>query len=168
MCCRRCTIFEGFLNMETLPQPAEQEGRQAGAPAGRSDNPAHYSPIVSQNRLASLRYALAGWAYMLRYQKNIRIQAVATVAVALLALWLQITPAEWAILALIITLEWVMEFINAAIEAAVNLASPELHPMARVSKDVAAGAVLLVAVASVIIGLLILGPPLLARLQGLS
>ena len=58
------------------------------------------------------------------------------------------------------------EFINAAIEAAVNVASPEFHPMAKVGKDVAAAAVLLGAVSSAVIGLLIFGPPLLERLQG--
>jgi diacylglycerol kinase len=126
-------------------------------------NPEDYSPQVSPNRWASFQYALAGWGYMLRYQKNIRIQAVATIAVVLLGLWLGINPLEWAVLVLTISLEWMAEFINAAIEAAINVASPEYHPMARVGKDVAAAAVLLGAVASVLVGLLILGPPLLAR-----
>jgi undecaprenol kinase/diacylglycerol kinase (ATP) len=58
------------------------------------------------------------------------------------------------------------EFVNAAVEAVVNLASPDFHPMAKVAKDVASAAVLLGVVASVIIGLLILGPPLLQRLFG--
>lgn len=129
-------------------------------------NPEYYSPIVSRSRWASFRYALAGWAYMLRYQKNTRIQAAASILVTILGLWLQITPGEWAVIILTVSMVWMAEFLNAAIEAAVNLASPEIHPMAKVGKDVAAGAVLLSAVASALIGLLILGPPLLARLQG--
>jgi undecaprenol kinase/diacylglycerol kinase (ATP) len=56
------------------------------------------------------------------------------------------------------------EFLNAAVEAAINLASAELHPMAKVGKDVASAAVLLGAVASILIGLLILGPPLMQKL----
>lgn len=56
------------------------------------------------------------------------------------------------------------EFLNAAVEAAINLASAELHPMAKVGKDVASAAVLLGAVASILIGLLILGPPLIEKL----
>lgn len=129
-------------------------------------DPNHYSPIVSTSRWASFRYALAGWLYMLRHQKNTRIQAVASLLVLILGLWLQITAGEWAVIVLTVTMVWMAEFINAAIEAVVNLASPELHPMARVGKDVAAAAVLLGATSSVVVGLLILGPPLLARLQG--
>jgi diacylglycerol kinase len=132
-----------------------------------SINPRDYSPIVSTSRWASFRYALSGWLYMLRYQKNTRIQAVATVLVVLIGLWLGITPGEWAVIILAVTMVWMAEFINAAIEAAVNLTSPEVHPMAKVGKDVAAAAVLLGAVASALVGLLIFGPPLLARLQEL-
>ncbi len=129
-------------------------------------DPQAYSPLVSTSRLASLRYALAGWLYMLRYQKNTRIQAVASIGVLLVGLWLQISAGEWAVIVLTVTMVWMAEFINAAIEAAVNLASPQIHPMAKVGKDVAAAAVLLGAVSSVLVGILIFGPPLLARLQG--
>ena len=127
-------------------------------------DPDQYSPLTSRSRLASLSYALAGWLYMLRRQKNTRIQAVASIAIAALALWLGIDPLGWAVLVLTVTMVWMAEFLNAAVEAAVNLSSPEFHPMAKVGKDVASAAVLLGAVASVIIGLLVLGPPLLHKL----
>jgi diacylglycerol kinase len=126
--------------------------------------PEDYSPIVSKSRLKSLRYALAGWLYMLRHQKNTRIQAVFSVAVMALAFWLGLPPRDWAVLVIIIAMNWMAEFINAALEAAVNLASPQLHPMARVCKDVGAAAVLLAAVAAVLVGAFILAPPLLERL----
>jgi diacylglycerol kinase len=129
-------------------------------------DPDEYSPITSRNRAVSLSYALAGWLYMLRRQKNTRIQAVASILIMLLALWLQIDFVSMSIIILAITIVWMAEFVNAAVEAAVNLAAPELHPMAKVGKDVASAAVLLGVVASVIIGLLILGPPLLAKLAG--
>lgn len=132
-----------------------------------SIDPGAYSPVVSTSRWTSFCYALSGWLYMLRYQKNTRIQAVATVAVTVVGLWLDITPGEWAVIVLAVSMVWMAEFINAAVEAAVNLASPEVHPMAKVGKDVAAAAVLLGAVASALVGLLILGPPLIARLQEL-
>src|SRR5512143_1865676 len=86
--------------------------------------PEQYSPITSTSRLKSLRYALAGWLYMLRYQKNTRIQAAFSVLVFVLGFWLNLDPLEWAVLVLIITMNWMAEFINAALEAAVNLASP--------------------------------------------
>ncbi len=125
--------------------------------------PEHYSPITSKSRLASFRYALAGWLYMLRYSKNLRIQAVATVLVLAVGLWLGLPPLAWAILVVTITINWMAEFINTALEAVVNLASPEIHPMARVCKDIGAAAALITAVAAVIVGLLVLGPPFVER-----
>jgi diacylglycerol kinase len=68
---------------------------------------------------------------------------------------------------LVVTLVWTVEFINTALEAVVDLASPQQHPLARAAKDVAAAAVLIASLGSVVIGLLILGPPLWARLQAL-
>ncbi len=128
-------------------------------------DPNRYSALPnSPNRIESLGYALAGWLYMLRHQKNTRIMSVASIVIFGVAFWLQIDLLRWAVLILTITAVWMAEFLNAAVEAVVNLASPEFHPMAKVAKDVAAAAVLLGAVASFVIGLLILGPPLLAKL----
>ncbi len=127
-------------------------------------NPDDYSLKTSPNRVNSLGYALAGWLYMLRYQKNTRIMSLSSVVIFGMALWLQVDFMSWAILILTVTTVWMAEFLNAAVEAVVNLASPGFHPMAKVAKDVAAAAVLLGAVASVMIGLLILGPPLLHKL----
>jgi diacylglycerol kinase (ATP) len=126
-------------------------------------DPDQYSHITSPSRVASLSYALAGWLYMLRRQKNTRLQAVASIAVFVFALWLQIDFVRWAILILTVSSVWMAEFVNAAVEAVVNMVSPDYHPMAKVAKDVAAAAVLLGVVASVLIGLLILGPALLAK-----
>lgn len=127
-------------------------------------DPDEYSPITSQNRLRSLGYALAGWLYMLRRQKNTRIQAAASILVMILAGWLEISLTSWAILILTITIVWMAEFMNAAMEAAINLTTEELHPMAQVGKDVASAAVLLGVVASILIGILLLGPPLVEKL----
>lgn len=127
-------------------------------------NPDQYSHMTSPSRLNSLSYAVAGWLYMLRWQKNTRIQAVASITVFVLAFWLELDALRWAVLILTVTMVWMAEFLNAAVEAAVNLASAEYHPMAKVGKDVAAAAVLLGAVASVLIGILILGPPLVDKL----
>ena len=83
-----------------------------------------------------------------------------------MALLLRVSFSDLAVLVLTITIVWMAEFINAAVEAVVNLASPDFHPMAKVAKDVASAAVLLGVVASVVIGLLILGPPLIKVLFG--
>jgi diacylglycerol kinase (ATP) len=127
-------------------------------------DPDEFSPVTSTNRIASLSYAIAGWLYMLRRQKNTRIQAVASIGALALSLWLQIDFLSLAMIIFAITIVWMAEFVNAAVEATVNLATTEMHPMAKVSKDVASAAVLLGVVASVLIGLLVLGPPLLVRL----
>lgn len=119
-----------------------------------------------RNRANSFRFAFAGIGYVLGSQHNAWIHAVVTVAVIVLALWLRTPATDWAILALTITVVWVAEFINTAIEAAVDLATTKDQRAARIAKDVAAGAVLLAALGAIIVGLLILGPPLIARLFG--
>ena len=59
---------------------------------------------------------------------------------------------------------WVAEFLNSAIEAAVDVASPQVHPMAKVAKDVAAGAVLTASFIALLVGVIILGPEVADRL----
>lgn len=120
----------------------------------------------SISRLASFRHAFAGWWYVLRTQRNAWIHAVASVAVLAIALWLRLGGTDWAILILTIALVWVAEFVNTAVEAIVDLLSPNIHPLAKIAKDVAAAAVLIAALASVVVGLLVLGPPLWLRLSG--
>jgi diacylglycerol kinase len=129
-------------------------------------DPNDYALNTSHNRLDSLGYALAGWLYMLRRQKNTWIMAVATPLVAIFALWLRVDRIEWALLAIVITIVWLTEFMNAAVEASIDLTTSEYHPMAKVGKDVAAAAVLLGVVNAVIVGLLVLGPPLWEKIAG--
>ncbi len=117
------------------------------------------------SRLTSFRYAFAGWWYMLRTQRNAWIHAVISTAVFALGLWLGLGRLEWAILVLTVGLVWMTEFVNTALEALVDLASPDLHPLAKVGKDVAAAAVLVGAGTAVLVGLLVLGPPLWARVS---
>jgi len=120
----------------------------------------------SRSRLASFRYAVAGLAHVLRTQRNAWIHAVASLVVVLLAFWLQLGLTQWALLVLAMALVWMAEFVNSALEATVDLASPDVHPLAKVGKDVGAAAVLIAAVSAALVGLLILGPPLGQRLWG--
>lgn len=116
------------------------------------------------SRMTSFRHALSGWFYVIRSQRNAWIHAAATVTVCILAGWLGLPLRDWAVLLLTISMVWTAEFLNTALEAVVDLASPSHHPLAKVGKDVGAAAVLITAVSSIIIGLLILGPPLWDRL----
>ena len=121
------------------------------------------SPYRAKSRLSAFRYAFSGWWYVLRTQRNAWIHLVAMVMTILLGLWLSLAPQDWAILFLAIGLVWTAEFINTGIEAIVDLASPEKHPLAQVGKDVGAAGVLIAALIAVLVGILILGPPLIER-----
>jgi diacylglycerol kinase (ATP) len=115
----------------------------------------------------SFGHAIHGWQYVLRTQRNAWIHFVITALVILVAFWLRLPLRDWAVLFLTLALVWTAEFINTALEAVVDLASPQHHPLAKVGKDVGAAAVLLAALASVLVGLLLLGPPLLDKLKSL-
>jgi len=117
------------------------------------------------SRIRAFGYAFQGWWHVLRTQRNAWIHAVMTVLVVLVAAWLKLPARDWAVLVLAIALVWTAEFINTSIEAIVDLASPEKHPLAKVGKDVGAAAVLVAALASVLVGLLIMGPPLWGKIQ---
>lgn len=119
------------------------------------------------SRITAIGHALHGWGYVLRTQHNAWIHSLVAMMVILLGFWLQIPPRDWAVLVLAIAMVFTAEFINTAIEAVVDLASPQKHPLAKVGKDVGAGAVLVAALAAILIGLLILGPPLWAKLGSL-
>lgn len=121
----------------------------------------------ASRRARSFQYAFEGWWYVLRTQRNAWIHALVSVGVFALALWLGIGPVEWAIILLAVMIVWMAEFMNTALEALIDMVSPAYHPLAKVAKDVAAACVLVGAIGSVVIGLLILGPPLWARLQAL-
>lgn len=119
------------------------------------------------SRGQAFRYAFAGWYYMLRTQRNAWIHALASVVVIGLGFGLKIDRRDWVLILLTIALVWMAEFINTALEAVVDLASPDQHHLARIAKDVGAAAVLIAAGTSVLVGLLILGPPLWSVLQTL-
>ena len=120
-----------------------------------------------KSRAKSFRYAFAGWWFVIRTQRNAWIHAVVSIAVVLVSLWLQIAPRDWAVIVMAIALVWTAEFLNTALEAVVDLASPHQHYLAKVGKDVGAAAVLIAAFSAALIGFLVLGPPLWNRLQAL-
>ncbi|HEY5728944.1 MAG TPA: diacylglycerol kinase family protein [Anaerolineales bacterium] len=118
-----------------------------------------------QARLRSIRHALRGWKFVLQTQKNAWVHSLVTTIVLVMGFWLQLPARDWAVIVLTIAMVFTAEFINTAIEAVVDLASPQKHPLAKVGKDVGAGAVLVAALSAILIGLLILGPPLWVKLS---
>ena len=116
-----------------------------------------------RSRWGSFRPALEGWRHVFGTQPNARVHAVISFAVISAGFWVQLDTGSWALIVLAMALVWVAEFVNTAVEAVVDLASPDHLPLAKVAKDVSAAAVVIAALAAVIIGLLVLGPPLWAR-----
>lgn len=105
----------------------------------------------------SFRYAFSGIIAAFDEQ-NMKIHGFATIVVVVCGFLTGLNLLEWLILILTIALVIGAEMINTAIENVVDLASPDVHPLAKKAKDIAAGAVLLFAIASVIIGLIIFLP----------
>ena len=120
----------------------------------------------NQNIVDSFRHAFAGLWHALHTQRNTRIHLTIAAAVVALGVWLGLSFTEWAVLVLTIGFVLVSEMLNTVAESLVDLVSPDYHPQAKIVKDVTAGAVLLGAIISILVGLLVLGPPLVARIFG--
>src|SRR6266498_778337 len=116
------------------------------------------------SRITAFGHAFRGWWHVLKTQHNAWIHSLVATIVVVMGLWLGLKPLDWAVIVLTIAMVFTAEFINTAIEAVVDLASPVHHPLAKVGKDVGAGAVLIAALAGVVIGLFVIGPPLWARI----
>lgn len=113
-------------------------------------------------RLRSFADATAGLVHVLRSQANAQLHAVATIVVVGAGLFCQLAVLEWALIVAAIALVWTAEAVNTAIEAAIDLASPERHPLAGKAKDAAAGAVLVAALGAALIGVCVFGPRIVA------
>ena len=109
-------------------------------------------------RRPSFKHALDGLVFVLVTQKNAWIHLFATILVVAAGLLLRINLVSWLALILSIGLVWSMEIINTAIEAMVDLLSPQFHPSAKIAKDAGAAAVLFAAITSAIVGLLVFLP----------
>jgi len=108
--------------------------------------------------LKSFGYAISGITRVIKEERNIKIHLCAALIVIALAFYFHFSRNDWLVLLLIITIVISLELVNSAVEAVVDLASPEIHPLAKKAKDVAAGAVLVAAIISVIIGFLLFFP----------
>lgn len=122
-----------------------------------------HGPYLS-SRLRSFGHAFRGLKVLLQTQPNARIHAAATVLVVAAGVLLRISPMEWVLIVLAIASVWTAEALNTAIEFLVDLVSPDPHPLAGKVKDVAAGAVLIAAIGSAVIGGFVFGPHLLRLL----
>lgn len=123
-----------------------------------------YQTFNFSARLHSFRYALAGLRTLLLTQHNAWIHAAATVVVVAAGLALGLSRADWCWLVLAMTLVWMAEALNTALEFLADAVTQEFHPLILQAKDVAAAAVLIAAIGALVIGLLVFGPHLWPRL----
>jgi diacylglycerol kinase (ATP) len=121
-------------------------------------HPAEPRPFQFTGRIRSFRHALAGILRMVRCQHNAWIHAAATAVALAAALLFQVSAADWCWIILAISIVWTAEALNTAFEFLADAASPAFHPLVRDAKDVAAGAVLVTAIAAAVIGGIIFWP----------
>ena len=115
------------------------------------------------NLVKSFGYAASG-VVQAGSERNFKVDVVAAVVVFAACALLQVPAWGWAAVAMCVGVQLAMETVNTAIEAIVDLASPDIHPLAKRAKDCAAGAALITACASVVVGLIVFVPALLALL----
>jgi diacylglycerol kinase len=122
-------------------------------------------PFEFTGRVRSFRYAIAGIIRMVRCQHNAWIHLIATVLVIGAGFFFQLSRSEWCWIVLAISIVWTAEALNTAFEFLADAASPNFSPIVRDAKDVAAGAVLLTAIASTIIGAIVFSPYIAAVMK---
>ena len=118
-------------------------------------------PLPLRGVRASFGYALAGIRFAWKSQRNFRLEVYMGLLALGLAVWLGVELVQ---VLLLIALVLSLELMNTALEAVVDLASPNFHPLAKAAKDIAAAAVLITSLIAVLIGVILFIPPLVARL----
>jgi len=108
--------------------------------------------------MSSFSFAFSGILLALRKERNMRIHFISSIIVLLVSFYFSITKIEWVFILFTIGGMFALEIMNTAIERVVDLVTAEYHPLAKQAKDLAAGAVLVYAALSVVIGIVIFLP----------
>ena len=115
----------------------------------------------NQNFFEAFKNALNGIIYIIKKERNIKIELFFALLAIIFSIILKISLVEMEVIVLIISLVFFSEFINTSLEIAIDLYTQEYNEKVKIAKDISAGAVLLVSIASVIIGFLIFLPKIL-------
>ncbi len=118
-----------------------------------------------KNRINSFKYAFRGIYAMFRSEPNARIHLAVMILVIVAGFYFSLTPGQWTAVILCIGFVFAAEAFNTAIEAIIDLVSPDQHPLAGKAKDIAAAAVLISAITAIIVGLFVFLPEFLAALK---
>jgi diacylglycerol kinase len=108
--------------------------------------------------LKSFSFAFKGIYLLFKYENNARVHLLASIFVIIAGFLVDLDKGEWLWIILAITLVWVSEAFNTAIEKIIDLYSPDFNPRAGTVKDLAAGAVLMTAIFAIIVGAIIFIP----------
>lgn len=121
--------------------------------------------MKNKKLINSFKCAIQGIKQAVKTERNVKIHITIMILVIIAGIVLKINTQEWIICIILFGLVISLELVNSAIEATVDIAMPEINEKAKVAKDVAAGAVLVSAIASAIIGLIIFIPKVIAFVQ---
>ena len=108
--------------------------------------------------IKSIKYSLDGLFYAYRYEQSLWIHGFAVLLAVILGIIFQIKLSEWAIIFIALGIILALELINTAIEAAVDLTTIEIHPLAKVAKDCGSAASFVMSIVSIVISLFVFGP----------
>jgi diacylglycerol kinase (ATP) len=122
-------------------------------------------PFQFTGRVRSFKYAIQGIRHMLRSQHNAWIHLVATLVTVVVGFTLNLAAGEWCWIVLAISAVWASEAMNTAFEFLCDATIEDFHPVIGHAKDVAAGAVLISAIGSVMVGCIIYLPKILVMIQ---
>lgn len=111
--------------------------------------------------LNSIKYSMQGLFYAYRYEQSMWIHGFATALAVVMGIIFKIKLSEWAIIFIALGIILALELINTAIEAAVDLTTSEIHPLAKVAKDCGSASSFVMSIVSIVISLFVFGPYLL-------
>lgn len=114
--------------------------------------------------IRSFSYPISGFRYAYKNEQNLMVDLGVTIIIVILGILLKLNTTEWAIIVITIGLVISLELVNTSIEAVVDLVTDKYHPLAKVAKDTSSAAVLILAVVSVIEGLIIFLPKIISLL----
>lgn len=152
-----CTIIAALLGLLIRPLLALRSNPLTWRPSVGDPSSDSFT-IRAVGRLESFAHAFDGWRFLVRNEPNMRIHLGFAALASLIGAWLRISPSEWRWLIVAMTLVLAAEALNTAVEQACNAISRSYNPAIKAAKDVAAGAVLIAALAAALIGLSVFLP----------
>jgi len=112
----------------------------------------------------SIKYSLDGLVYAYRYEQSLWLHGIVSIFAVILGIIFKIKLSEWAIIFIALGIILALELINTAIEAAVDLTTSKIHPLAKIAKDCGSAASFVMSIVSIVISLFVFGPYLLELL----